>query len=217
MEHVEGLLSDYLTGGLEARERARVEQHLHTCTRCRQELRALERAFYLLAEALPPTPPPPGIPARIRARQRRLRPVRSGVRAVLIAAATAGVLFLGVHLWQRAARDEAFLEQVAYWTSDPQARWHVLRSDGKGLGVFLWREDGRCLVLLREPPPPGWRYRLWGEEGGRLYPLAQGSARVLEADYGRFRTLVLSLEPPGKAEGPSPGPSGQVLARLQLP
>ncbi|GAB5601819.1 anti-sigma factor [Thermus sp. FJN-A] len=217
MEHVEGLLPDYLTGGLEAQERARVEGHLRGCPRCQKELRALEQAFYLVAEALPPTPPPPGTWARIKARARLVRGGRPQVRSFFLAAALAGVLLVGAHLWQRAARGEALLEQVAYWASDPGTHWRFLRSDGQSLGLLLWREDGRCLILMREPPPPGRRYQLWGEAEGRFHPLAQTGARVLEANYGRFRTLALSLEPPGKTEGPRTGPPEALLVRLQLP
>ncbi|RTG94498.1 hypothetical protein CSW51_08390, partial [Thermus scotoductus] len=71
-----------------------------------------------------------------------------------------------------------------------------------------------------EPPPRGTVYQLWGEEGGQLFPLAGGPTRILEADYGHFRTLVLSLEsrPENAVSGkPRPSPPARFLTRLNLP
>ncbi|WP_243026818.1 zf-HC2 domain-containing protein [Thermus albus] len=220
MEHVEELLTDYVTGGLEAEEQARVETHLRTCPRCQGELGSLEQAFYALAESLTPVPPPPEGLSKIKARLRWDRRKRWAIRALLFAAIMAGVFILGAHLGQMTQIQAATLEKVAYWVSDPEAQWRLLSVEGENLGLLLWREDGRCLVLLREPPPPSLAYQLWGEEGGLLYPLAGGRTRILEADYGRFRTLVLSLEPEPErtASGKSrPSPPTHLLARLTLP
>jgi len=211
MDHVDALLPEYLAGDLDPQAKARVEAHLRTCVRCQEELRGLEQAFFALAEALPPVPPPQGTWEGIRARLRRARRGRDWV-PVLLAAALAGAFFLGAYWGQHSANQEVLLEKVAYWASDAEARWHHLKSNGENLGLLFWQEDGRCFLLLREPPPPGQAYRLWGESGSALHPLGQTRGRVLEADYRGFRTLVLSLEgPPG---GPAPG---RILARFTLP
>lgn len=220
MTHVEELLVDYLTGGLEAEDLARVETHLRTCPHCQETLRSLEHAFYALAETLTPVPPPPESLSRIKLRLRWARRRRGLTRAVLLVAVMAGIFTLGNYLGQQTRPQEAALKKVAYWASDPETHWRLLGDPGESLGLLLWREDGRCLVLLRDPPPPGLAYQLWGEEEGQLYPLAGGRARTLEADYGRFRTLVLSLElrPENAFSGaPRPSPPARLLARLSLP
>jgi len=212
MEHVDALLPEYLAGDLDPQARARVEAHLQACVRCREELRGWERAFFAPAEALLPVPPPEGTWEGIRARLRRARRGRGWARTLFLAAALAGAFLLGAYWGQRSSEQEALRERVVYWASDPQARWRYLQGDGERLGLLLWREDGRCLLLLREPPPPGRVYRLWGEAGGGLHPLGQTRDRVLEADYRGFRTPVLSPEDPSLGRAP-----GRALVRLTLP
>ncbi|BBL81831.1 hypothetical protein TthAA37_06490 [Thermus thermophilus] len=212
MEHVEALLPEYLAGNLDPQARVRVEAHLRACARCQEELRSLERAFFAPAEALPPVPPPEDAWKGIQARLRWVRKGRLWARITFLAAALVGAFLLGTYREQRAPEREALLETVIYWVSDPEAHWRYLQGDKERLGLLLWREDGHCLLLLREPPPPGRVYRLWGEARGSLHPLGQTRDRVLEADYRGFRTLVLSLEDPSLGRAP-----GRVLVRLTLP
>ncbi len=212
MEHVDALLPEYLAGDLDPKARARMEAHLRSCARCQRELRGLEQAFFALAEALPPVSPPENAWERVRARLRRSRLWRNQIRAVFLAAALAGAFLLGAYWGQRPSQQEAPLEKVAHWATDPEARWRHLKGNGESLGLLLWREDGHCLLLLREPPPPGLAYRLWGEAEGTHHLLGQTRGRILEASYQGFRTLVLSLE--GEPIGPAPG---HILARLTLP
>lgn len=207
MGHVEDLLPDYLTGGLSRWEGARVRLHLWVCPRCRAAKGELERALYALARALPPSPPPAGGLERLKARLAWGRRLRAWAARALLLGLLAGALGL-VHLGQRVQRLEAALEEVAYWASEPGVRWRPIRAQGQNLGLLLWREDGRCLLLLREGPPPGRAYLLLGEEGERRAILARGQGRVLEAEYRGFRTLVLGLE---EKAGARP------LARIQLP
>ncbi|WP_298629525.1 zf-HC2 domain-containing protein [uncultured Thermus sp.] len=218
---MEELLTDYVTGGLKAEEQAQVETHLRTCPRCQGELGSLEQAFYALAKTLTPVPPPPEGLSKIQARLRWDRRKRMAIRAFLLAAIMAGFfILLGTYLGQITQVQEATLEKVAYWVSDPETQWRLVSVEGNNLGLLLWREDGLCLVLLRELPPRSLAYQLWGEEGGLLYPLTGGRTHFLEADYGRFRTLVLSLEPEPEnmASGkPRPSPPTHFLARLTLP
>jgi anti-sigma factor RsiW len=92
MDHVDALLPEYLAGDLDPQAKARVEAHLRTCVRCQEELRGLEQAFFALAEALPPVPPPQGTWEGIRAQLRRAHRGRDWV-PVLLAAALAGAFF----------------------------------------------------------------------------------------------------------------------------
>lgn len=59
-------LGPYLEGELDRRGAARVEAHLETCARCRDELAALRRTVELL-HALPPAQAPAGLAERILA------------------------------------------------------------------------------------------------------------------------------------------------------
>jgi putative transcriptional regulator len=65
--HVDELLPDYVLGALADDDAAAVKDHLASCARCAQELRAVEAAFEALALALPAPPPPQALRARVLA------------------------------------------------------------------------------------------------------------------------------------------------------
>ncbi|MFQ5860281.1 MAG: anti-sigma factor family protein [Dehalococcoidia bacterium] len=91
------LLSEYLDGRLEPRQRQRVEEHLATCARCREELEGLRGTVELLRQtppyALPrslvfteaPTRPPAPVPSPLRP-----------VWATGLAASAAALLFTAI-------------------------------------------------------------------------------------------------------------------------
>jgi anti-sigma factor RsiW len=86
-EHPEELLADYVEGTLDADERARVDTHLETCERCREEVSLATEARAVLA-SLPDLQAPAGIPLAIR-RRAKSSPSRTlrQVGAVAVAAA----------------------------------------------------------------------------------------------------------------------------------
>lgn len=68
-EELRDRLSAHLEADLDARERARIEDHLSECPDCRREYRELRHVVDLL-RGLPPVAPPPGLADRVIARLR---------------------------------------------------------------------------------------------------------------------------------------------------
>lgn len=94
-EHPEELLAGYVERSLDPDEHARVESHLATCDRCREEVELATEARGALA-SLPDLEPPAGIPLAVR-REARREPRRASSRLPRIAgiAAAAAVLAAG--------------------------------------------------------------------------------------------------------------------------
>lgn len=94
-EHPDELLAGYVERSLDPDERARVESHLATCDRCREEVELASEAHGALT-SLPELEPPAGIPLAVR-REMRREPRRAPSRLPRIAgiAAAAAVLAAG--------------------------------------------------------------------------------------------------------------------------
>lgn len=90
--HPEELLADFVDGALEADDRTRVERHVSTCERCREEVALAGRARRALSE-LPEVAVPPGLDLAVR-REARRSPSRRGW-AIAGAAAAAAVILAG--------------------------------------------------------------------------------------------------------------------------
>jgi anti-sigma factor RsiW len=92
-EHPEELLADYVEQSLGAGERARVEAHIVTCDRCREEVElAIDARGALLS--LPDLEAPGGIPLGVRRKARRAVPSRA--QRVAGIAVAASVLAAGI-------------------------------------------------------------------------------------------------------------------------
>jgi hypothetical protein len=132
------------------------------------------------------------------------------------AAAALVLLVLGLGGWgvglyrqyQALAQEQA---KLARWLADPEVKWQLIKnSQGQAFGTMLWREEGPCLMVLREPPPPGKVYQAWGRKSG-AEPVSLGvfSGRVFETNYEGFDFMGVSLEPPGGSPQPTE-PLGRV-------
>jgi anti-sigma factor RsiW len=66
-EHVRDLLSSYADGALSSADRERVDEHLHGCKECSEELAALKKVSKMVS-SLPQKELPPGFMDRIKAR-----------------------------------------------------------------------------------------------------------------------------------------------------
>ena len=86
-DHPEELLADYVEGTLDAEPRARVEDHLAGCNRCREEIELATDAQSAL-RSLPELDAPSGIPLAVRRHARGVVPARVW-RAAGIGAAAA--------------------------------------------------------------------------------------------------------------------------------
>lgn len=210
MKDLRELLPDYALGLLEGEEKAQLEQALQSSPELRQELTELREVLLRLPESLPPVAPPPRVWVQI---QHKTHPRRNFLRWV---AAMLVLLGLGLGGWgvglyrqyQTLAQEQA---KLARWLADPEVKWQLIKnSEGLSFGTMLWREEGPCLMVLREPPPPGRVYQAWGRKNGEE-PVSLGvfSGRVFETDYEGFDFMGVSLEPPGGSPQPTE-PLGRV-------
>lgn len=156
-DHPEELLAEYVEGSLDADQRARVEAHLSTCERCREDVELATDARSALA-GLPEFEAPGGIPLAVRRRARSGSTSRVGrVAGIAVAASVlaAGAIYglsqidLGAGEADSAAQSEApsaateapAPEADAADTESATATEGVLRADAPILPTYL--ETGR--------------------------------------------------------------------------
>lgn len=210
MKDLRELLPDYALGLLEGEEKARLEQALQSYPELRQELLELQAVLLRLPESLPPVLPPPRAWASIRQRAFPRRNFLGWAAAALVLVGLGlGGWGVGFYRQYQALAEEQ--TRVARWLADPEVKWQLIKnSEGQAFGTMLWREEGPCLMVLREPPPPGRVYQAWGRKSG-ADPVSLGvfSGRVFETNYEGFDFMGVSLEPPGGSPQPTK-PLGRV-------
>lgn len=210
MNEVRDLLPDYLLDLLDPAEKARVEASLTSSAELRRELDELRRVLFQIPQSLPPIAPPPGTWSKIHS---RTRPAWRWWQFAA-AAAVLGVLWLGIFGFNRYSAYRALAAEqakVAHWLADPGAEWKLLKTaQGKSFGTMLWTKDGRCLMILSEPPPTNKVYQAWGRKSyGDPISLGVFRGRVFETHYDGFAFVGVSLEPPGGSPKPTQ-PLGRV-------
>lgn len=208
MKDLRELLPDYALGLLEGEEKAQLEQALQSSPELQAELSELRAVLYRLPESLPPVAPPPRVWAQV---QRRVSRRRDFLRWAAVALILLGLGGFGVeqHRHYRALAEEQ--AKLARWLSDPEVKWQPIQNDqGQAFGTMLWREEGPCLMVMREPPPRGKVYQAWGRKHGAP-PVSLGvfTGRVFETNYEGFDLMGISLEPPGGSPEPTQ-PLGRV-------
>lgn len=136
------------------------------------------------------------------------QPYRAPVWQTLAVAASLLVATVGV-LWgvdrqqayQQAAAQQA---EITRWLSQPGVTARALPiEDTLYGGSVLLRDDGRALVVMREPAPAGRSYQAWGIAGDTPRSLGVIDDRALEVSAEGFDVIAVSLEP----EGGSPAPT----------
>jgi anti-sigma-K factor RskA len=188
------LLPGFALGSLDIEDERGVREHLAGCTLCRRELASLRRIVGELAAALPPSPPPPELEARIMSALHRARP-RSRPRRlpILASAALAMIAALGagnIVQWQRS--------RVAVSPRGAQALV-TLTMEGRGSSeaafgtVVLDPEDNEGVVAVRGLPAlgPSRAYQLWLIKSSR-----RASGGLFSVDAHGYGSLILDV-PPG--------------------
>jgi|GEM_PF-3811297 hypothetical protein len=198
---MEERLVDYLFGLLPPQEARALEEELKANPELRQELNELQETLYQLPRALPQVPPPPGSWIKIR---RRLRPWNPQVLGLV--ASLALLILLGLHT----LTTEQTLQtqnRVVRWAANPKTKlYHLIDERGKPRGMIFW-SPGRCLVVMKEAPPQGARYRIWGSMGGnRRVTLGEFQGTVFEVPDSGFKVMGVSLVGHGAIE-----PLGEVV------
>jgi hypothetical protein len=207
------LAAGYVLDALADDERAVFDEHLWSCTVCREELDSLQRAAVALAYAVPAPRVPWALRARLVARARGREARRTYVvpaSAGLAVAAAAAAIGLGV--WtstlagaldreRTARRDDA--RALAILASPGTVRYALRGARG---AVVVTREGDAALVVAGLPEAPSGRsYEVWVVAAGAARPagtFAGGSSRSLvvltRAVPARARVAV-SIERAGGA------------------
>lgn len=201
---------DVLSNG----ERARFEQHLEGCERCRAEIAGLQNAASSLGFAVEGPPPPAELRARVLAAACAeganvvpFRPRRSFAVSLIAAAAvaaTAAAVALGVwsaSLDRSLARERATIGIL----TDPAAR-HVPLKGARG--VLVVAPSGDAVLAVELPAPPnGKTYEAWVADPS-VHPagLLAGRTTRLRVRVARGARVLVSLEKAGGVDAPTTTP-----------
>jgi anti-sigma factor RsiW len=161
------LSAPYALDALTPEERARFEEHLETCARCRDELAGLHDAAAALAFAVEGPAPPAALrsaildaahaerPNVVPLRPRRLFAPVAGAAAV--AATTAAV---GLGIWAASLHHSLSHERTAVSVLGDPASRHVPVSGARGELVVA--PSGTAVLAVELPTPPkGKTYEAW--------------------------------------------------------
>ena len=201
----------YVLDVLDADERARFEEHLAGCERCRSELDGLREAAGGLALAAPAAAPPAALRDRIVADVRAepqnvalLRPRRSfavAVASVVAVAAVAAAVAFGV--WAASLHHSLARERAAVAVlGNPDAK-HVAVQGVRGQLVVAPSGEAALSVAL-PAPPKGETYEAWVVDNGvhrdRLF---DGGTLLLAHRLRAGATVKVTLERAGGVDAPT--------------
>ncbi len=216
MDDVHELTAGYALDALDPVDRARFEEHLATCERCREELEGFWQVAGALAYAAEGPAPPPSLRERIlvKARDERpnvvpLRRRRWVVPVVSSAAAVAAVAALALGLWATTLSsdlDDARGELAVL--SDPNARTYETENGEASLVVT---PTGEAALVVRKlaPAPAGKDYQMWVFEGETPRPAGvfeKPGVAVLSRPVEPGQQVAVTLEPDGGLDAPSGAP-----------
>lgn len=205
----------YALDALDGEDRARFEEHLDDCERCRGELAGLQGAAGALAFAVAGPAPPAELRSRIvdaaRAEGQNvvpLRPRRSlalSVAAAVAVAATAAAVAFG--LWAASLDHTLSGERTAVSIlGDPQAR-HIPLSNVRG--VLVVAPSGKAALAADLPAPPhGKVYEAWvinanvAQRAGTF----TGKRVTLTTPVPAGATVAVTLEHAGGVDQPTTEP-----------
>lgn len=232
MSHVTDDLELYATGALPADLSAGVNAHLERCAECRAAAAEVHEVVALLAEAVPPHDPPPGLRERVLAAARAdhggasepraswLDAFRARLGSVAMPIAIGLVLLLGATTAGRVAESQAQLaayEAQLERISHADRSWYMEGVDpwtGMGGTLVVQSNDRSPFVLFHDlrPLPQGQMYAMWliSPDGGwtRGTNFYSDGKKYQMVDVGRelsgFEHCAVTVEASetGKRQGP---------------
>ena len=204
----------YALDALTGEDRARFQEHLEDCDRCREEMAGLRGAASALAFAVEGPPPPGALRERILDAARAegqnvvpLRPRRSvavSAAAALAVAATAAAVAFGV--WAASLHSSLTHERSAVRVlGDPAAR-HVPVSGARGQLVVAPSGDAVLAVAL-PAPPSGKTYEAW-IANGTVHRAGEfdGRTLVVHGHVAHGAKVLVTLERAGGVDAPTSQP-----------
>lgn len=215
MDDLHELTAGYALDALEPPERARYEEHLGSCERCREELQGFWSVSGALAHAAAGPPPPAGLRDRIleqaRAERTNVVPLqpRRGVAVVSSAAALAAVAVIGVGIWAASlARDLDDARGELAVLADPNAR--TIDSAG-GEASLVVTPSGEAALVVRKlaPAPAGKDYEIWVFESGvarRAGLFEEPGVAILTRPVQPGQLVAVTVEADGGVDAPTGAP-----------
>lgn len=230
MSHVTDDLELYATGALPPDLSAGVTSHLERCAECRAAAAEIHEIVALLADAVPPREPTPGLRDRVLAAARGERTaqprgsfldaLRHRLGAAAIPVAIGLVLLLGA---TTAAQVQESQARVALYEAQLQRISHADRSwymegvdawTGMGGTLVVQSNDSRPFVLFHDlrPLPAGQMYAVWLVEPDGAWTrgtsFGPDGSKYQLVDVGRelagFEQCAVTVEASetGKRQGP---------------
>jgi anti-sigma-K factor RskA len=209
------LTAGYALDALDPDERARYEEHLASCERCRDELQGFWQVAGALGRAAGGPTPPTSLGERILEQARDERPnvvpLRRRITAPVLAsaAAVAAVVAVALGVWSLGlSRDLDDANSVLAVLSDPNARVHE-SADGEANLVVT--PTGRAALVVRRlaPAPAGKDYEIWVFENGvpqRAGLFDRAGVAMLSRRVAPGQTVAVTLEPDGGVDAPTSDP-----------
>jgi anti-sigma factor RsiW len=200
----------YALDVLDADERARFEEHLAECERCKNELAGLRDAASGLAFVEGPAPPPAlrdRVLSSARAEPQNVVPLpRRRSRAVAIAAGVAvaaSLVAVGFGIWAASLHHSLAQERSATSVlNDPRAR--RLTVPGRP-GALVVAPSGEAVLTVSLPSPPsGKTYEAWvAGRGVHAAGTFSGGLVKLTRPVGRGEQVMVTLERSGGVDAPT--------------
>ena len=209
------LTAGYALDALGPDERARYEEHLASCERCRDELQGFWQVAGALGRAAGGPTPPASLRDRILEQARDERPnvvpLRRRIAAPVLAsaAAVAAVVAVALGVWSFGlSNDLDDANSVLAVLSDPNARVHTT-ADGEANLVVTPSGRAALVVKMLAPAPAGKDYEIWVFENG--VPKSAGlferpGATMLSRKVEPGQTVAVTLEPDGGVDAPTSDP-----------
>jgi anti-sigma-K factor RskA len=209
------LTAGYALDALDPDERARYEEHLASCERCRDELQGFWQVAGALGRAAGGPTPPASLRKRIleQARDERpnVAPLRRRVAMPVLAsaAAVAAVVAVALGIWSLGlSRDLDDANSMLAVLSDPNARVHET-ADGEANLVVTPSGRAALVVRMLAPAPEGKDYEIWVFEDGvpqRAGLFQQPGVTMLTRRVEPGQTVAVTLEPDGGVDAPTSDP-----------
>lgn len=209
------LTAGYALDALDPGERARYEEHLATCERCREELQDFSQVAGALGRAAGGPAPPASLRDRILEQARDERPnvvpLRRRIAKPVLAsaAAVAAVVAVALGLWSVSlSGDLDDANDMLAVLGDPNARVHET-ADGEANLVVT--PTGRAALVVRRlaPAPRGKDYEIWVVEDGvpqRAGLFERPGVAMLTRRVARGQTVAVTLEQDGGVDAPTSDP-----------
>ncbi len=205
----------YALDALDGDDRARFEEHLDGCARCREELGGLQGAAGALAFAVEGPAPPAELRARVLAAAHAesqnvvpLHPRRSvafSITAAVAVAATAAAVALG--LWAASLHHSLSGERSALRILGDAQAHHIPLAGGRGALVVTPSGDAALAAVL-PPLPNGKVYEAWviDANGARRAGTFTGDRTTLTTRVPNGATVAVTVEQAGGVDAPTSHP-----------